>query len=95
MRDAFTAVVLLHHDLDAEARVLDAATTSPAFYVGALGSTRTHYQRSERMQKRGFSRQDIDRIKAPIGMLGPTRDATALALSVMADIAASRLPAYG
>lgn len=95
MMDAFTAVVLLHHDLDAEERILDAATASSAFYVGALGSTRTHHRRSERMQKRGFSRQDIDRIKAPIGIFGPTRDATALALSVVADIAASRLVAYG
>ncbi|MDP9837017.1 xanthine dehydrogenase accessory factor [Neorhizobium huautlense] len=95
MIDGFTAVVLLHHDLDAEERVLDAATASSAFYVGALGSARTHLQRSDRMQKRGFSRQDIDRIKAPIGIFGPTRDATALALSVMADIAASRLAAYG
>lgn len=95
MIDAFTAVVLLHHDLDAEERVLDAATVSSAFYVGALGSTRTHRQRSERMKARGFARQDIDRIKAPIGMFGPTRDATTLALSVVADIAASRLAAYG
>ncbi|WP_132278059.1 XdhC family protein [Neorhizobium sp. BT27B] len=95
MMDAFTAVVLLHHDLDAEERVLDVATASSAFYVGALGSTRTHRQRSERMQRRGFSRQDIDRIKAPIGMFGPTRDATTLALSVVADIAASRLATYG
>lgn len=95
MMDAFTAVVLLHHDLDSEERVLDAATASSAFYVGALGSTRTHHQRSERMQRRGFSRQDIDRIKAPIGIFGPTRDATALALSVVADIAASRLAVYG
>lgn len=95
MMDAFTAVVLLHHDLDAEERVLDAATVSSAFYVGALGSTRTHHQRSQRMKARGFSRQDIDRIKAPIGMFGPTRDATTLALSVVADIAASRLATYG
>nr|WP_235938068.1 XdhC family protein [Endobacterium cereale] len=93
--DAFTAVVLLHHDLDAEERLLDAAMVSSAFYVGALGSARTHHQRSERMQRRGFSRQDIDRIKAPIGIFGPTRDATALALSVVADIAASRLALYG
>lgn len=95
MMDAFTAVVLLHHDLDAEEHVLDAATASSVFYVGALGSTRTHYQRSQRMKARGFSRQDIDRIKAPIGMFGPTRDATTLALSVVADIAASRLAVFG
>ncbi|MCA2406798.1 XdhC family protein (plasmid) [Rhizobium leguminosarum bv. viciae 248] len=92
--DPFTAVVLLHHDLDAEAVILEAALHSPAFYIGALGSTRTHHRRVERLTAMGFRRDNIGRIKAPIGMFGPTRDATSLALSVLADIAAARLVAY-
>ncbi|EJC83364.1 xanthine and CO dehydrogenases maturation factor, XdhC/CoxF family [Rhizobium leguminosarum bv. trifolii WSM2297] len=92
--DRFTAVVLLHHDLDAEAAILQAALRSPAFYIGALGSTRTHRRRVERLTALAFGRDEIDRIKAPIGMFGPTRDATSLALSVLADIAAARLVAY-
>ncbi|MBY5812266.1 XdhC family protein [Rhizobium leguminosarum] len=92
--DPFTAVVLLHHDLDAEAAILETALHSPAFYIGALGSTRTHRRRVERLTALGFRRDDIGRIKAPIGMFGPTRDATSLALSVLADIAAARLVAY-
>lgn len=93
--DPFTAVALLHHDLDAEAALLECALRSPAFYVGALGSTRTHKKRVERLAARCFGPDDINRIKAPIGIFGPTRDATSLALSVLADIAASRLAAFG
>ncbi|MBY5752268.1 MULTISPECIES: XdhC family protein [Rhizobium] len=92
--DPYTAVVLLHHDLDAEAAVLETALHSPAFYIGALGSTRTHRRRVERLTALGFRRDDIGRIKAPIGMFGPTRDATSLALSVLADLAAARLVTY-
>ncbi|NKM43600.1 XdhC family protein [Rhizobium leguminosarum bv. viciae] len=92
--DPFTAAVLLHHDLDAECAILEAALHSPAFYIGALGSTRTHRRRVERLTAMAFGQDDIRRIKAPIGMFGPTRDATSLALSVLADIAAARLVAY-
>lgn len=89
--DAFTAIVLLHHDLDAEHPVLDAALRSPAFYIGALGSTRTHRRRVVGLIDIGWSKLDIDRIRAPIGMFGPARDARSLALSVLADVAACRL----
>jgi xanthine dehydrogenase accessory factor len=92
--DRFTAVVLLHHDLDAEESLLEAALRSRAFYIGALGSTRTHRRRTERLRKLGFDRGEIERIKAPIGLFGPTRDATSLGLSVLSDIAATRLAAY-
>ncbi|TAU44768.1 XdhC family protein (plasmid) [Rhizobium ruizarguesonis] len=92
--DPFTAVVLLHHELDAEAAILEIALASPGFYIGALGSTRTHRRRVERLRAMAFRRDDIARIKAPIGMFGPTRDATSLALSVLADVAAARLAAY-
>lgn len=93
--DAFTAVVLLHHDLDKETVVLNEALASPAFYIGALGSTRTHHQRLERLRSKGVPSECFDRIKAPIGIFGPTRDATSLAISVVADIAAARLAAFG
>ncbi|MBX4899414.1 MULTISPECIES: XdhC family protein [Rhizobium] len=92
--DRFTAVVLLHHDLDAEAAILEAALASPGFYIGALGSTRTHRRRIERVTALAFEQDEIDRIEAPIGIFGPTRDATSLALSILADVAAARLVAY-
>jgi xanthine dehydrogenase accessory factor len=92
--DDFTAVVLLHHDLDLEAIVLEAALRSPAFYIGALGSTRTHRRRVERLTASGHDQREVERIKAPIGLFGPTRDSSSLALSVLADVAAARLAAY-
>lgn len=92
--DASTAVVLMHHDLDAEKRVLEAALHSPAFYIGALGSTRTHACRTDRLRQAEWLNADINRIKAPIGIFGPARDSSSLALSVLADIAACRLIAH-
>ncbi|TBZ85601.1 hypothetical protein E0H61_06165 [Rhizobium leguminosarum bv. viciae] len=92
--DLHTAIVLLHHDLDQEKTILNAALQLPGFYIGALGSTRTHQKRVQHLKQRGYADSDIDRIKAPIGMFGPARDASSLALSVLADVAASRLKAF-
>lgn len=93
--DPHTAVVLLHHDLDAEERMLDAALSSPAFYIGALGSTRTHRKRVGRLSAAGWPDCQIERIRAPIGFFGPTRDSRSLAVSVLADICACHLAVYG
>ncbi len=92
--DPFSAVALLHHDLDAEMDILKAALTSKAFYVGALGSTRTHRRRIDRLRERGITQLAMDKIKAPIGIFGPTRDSNSLALSVLADVGAARLTFY-
>ncbi len=86
--DRFTAMVLLNHDLDAELPALEAALESPAFYIGALGSMRTHDRRRKHLLELGYGNDDIARIKAPIGIFGKARDAKSLALSVVADIAA-------
>jgi xanthine dehydrogenase accessory factor len=81
MVDDFTAVVLLHHDLDLEAAVIETALRSSAFYIGALGSTRTHRRRVERLTASGHDQRDVERIKAPIGLFGPTRDSSSLAIA--------------
>lgn len=88
--DADTAIALLFHDLDLELPFLKAALQKGPFYIGALGSRRTHERRREALHAHGYAKLDIDRIKAPIGMFGPARDANFLALSVLADIAAAR-----
>ncbi len=89
--DQFTAVILLFHDLDRELPVLLAAMRSTPFYIGALGSRRTHATRVEKLLAQGFSDEDIARIKAPIGIFAQARDARTLALSIVADVAAARL----
>lgn len=88
--DADTAIALLFHDLDQELPFLKIILLRNPFYIGALGSKRTHERRSAALRKSGYPNQDIDRIKAPIGMFGPARDGNALALSILADVAAAR-----
>ncbi len=89
--DADTAVAILFHDIDRELPLLDAALASPAFYIGALGSRRTHAKRCDALRRRGHDEAALARIKAPIGIFDKARDAHALALSVVADIAQARL----
>ena len=89
--DADTAVALLFHDIDRELPMLDAALAAPVFYIGALGSRRTHAKRCEALRARGHGDAALARIKAPIGIFDKARDSHALALSVVADIAAARL----
>ncbi|TLU65033.1 XdhC family protein [Enterobacter sp. MF024] len=89
--DADTAVILLWHDGHKELPVLEAALTAEPFYIGALGSRRTHQRRVEKLLELGWEEADIARIKAPIGIFPQARDANTLALSVVADVAAARL----
>jgi xanthine dehydrogenase accessory factor len=89
--DEFTAVILLYHDLQCELPVLLAALRSRPFYIGALGSRRTHATRVEKLVSLGFTEAEIARIKAPIGIFAQARDARSLALSIVADVAAARL----
>lgn len=89
--DAHTAVLLLWHDLNRELPVLQAALTARPFYIGALGSQRTHARRVQKLSELGWRDTDIARIKAPIGLFPKARDASSLALSVLADVAAARL----
>ncbi|MGQ3214369.1 MAG: XdhC family protein [Shinella sp.] len=89
--DRDTAVALLFHDVDRELQLLERALASRAFYIGALGSRRTHGTRCAALLQRGYSDVDLARIKAPIGIFDKARDARTLALSIVADIAQARL----
>jgi len=89
--DADTAVILLWHDLHRELPVLQAARDANPFYIGALGSQRTHSLRRQKLSELGWREEEIARIKAPIGIFPKARDARTLALSVLADVAAARL----
>jgi xanthine dehydrogenase accessory factor len=86
--DQWSAAVFLHHDLDREIEGLRSALKGPAFYIGALGSRKTHQKRVERLTSLGVSNDAIAKIKAPIGLFGPTRNSSALALSILSQIAA-------
>lgn len=86
--DARTAVVALSHDPKLDDPALTAALASPAFYVGALGSSRTHAARVERLVEAGVDRDAVARIHAPVGFDIGARSPGEIALSVMAQIVA-------
>ena len=66
--DRRTAVITLTHDPKLDDPALAVALRSTAFYIGALGSRRTHARRVERLREAGFNDKDIARIHAPIGL---------------------------
>lgn len=88
--DADTAAVFLQHDLERELPLLARALEGPAFYIGALGSARTHERRCAALRGLGFGEAALARIRAPVGLFPKARDARSLALSVVAEIAALR-----
>jgi len=58
----------------------------PAFYIGAMGSTRTHESRCATLFQMGVLQCQIDRIRGPIGLIPAQRDARLLAISILAEI---------
>lgn len=86
--DMRSAVVTLTHDPKIDDPALVAALGSDCFYIGALGSVRTHARRVERLQSAGFGAQDIARIHAPVGLDIGARTPAEIALSALAEITA-------
>ncbi len=84
--DPWSAVILMFHDHDWEVALLTQALASEAFYIGAMGSERTHKLRSEALTQAGVSASDITRVEGPIGLIPSMRDANLLALSTLAEI---------
>ena len=83
--DAQTAVVTLSHDPKLDDPALIAALRSNAFYIGALGSTRTHAKRVERLTAAGLG-DAIGRIRAPIGLDLGGRSPVEIAVAILAQV---------
>lgn len=84
--DPFTALVALTHDPKVDEPALVAGLAAGCFYVGALGSRRTHAKRVERLAAAGVPQADIARIHAPIGIdLGAASPAE-IAVAVLAEV---------
>ena len=88
--DARSAVVTLTHDPKLDDPALDVALRSPCFYIGALGSRRTHAKRVERLRELGHGDGAIARIHAPVGLDIAAVTAPEIALSVLAEVVAER-----
>lgn len=84
--DARTAIVTLTHDAKLDDPAIRAALASDCFYLGCLGSTRTHAKRVERLVAAGFTEAQIARIHAPVGLDIGAKSPAEIALSVMAQI---------
>ncbi|MGH6833253.1 MAG: XdhC family protein [Methyloceanibacter sp.] len=86
--DGRTALIALTHDPKIDDPALILALASDAFYVGALGSKKTHAKRLERLAPKGVARADLDRIHAPIGLDIGAQGAPEIAVSIIAEITA-------
>lgn len=84
--DARTAVVTLTHDPKLDDPALKAALGSPCFYIGALGSRKTHGARLERLKAAGFDDQTLSRIHGPVGLSIGAKSPAEIAVSIMAQI---------
>ncbi|KKL12294.1 hypothetical protein LCGC14_2537200 [marine sediment metagenome] len=84
--DTRTAIVTLTHDPKLDDPALLVGLRSDAFYIGALGSTRTHAKRVTRLHEAGFDDDAIARIHAPVGLDIGARSPAEIAISVMAEI---------
>ena len=84
--DARTAVVTLTHDPKLDDPALIAALASPAFYIGCLGSSRTHAKRLDRLRAAGVSDAQIARLRAPVGLDIGAKSPAEIAVSIMAQI---------
>lgn len=84
--DAYTAVAAVTHDPKIDDLPLTAALEAGCFYVGALGSRKTHARRVERLTAAGLSEPEIGRIRAPIGLAIGAASPAEIAVSVLAEV---------
>src|SRR6266851_2749091 len=91
--DHYTAFVAVTHDPKIDDPALKHAFERDCFYIGALGSRKTHAKRGERLKAQGADDADIARIRAPIGLPIGAVSPSEIAVAIMAEITAQlRLP---
>lgn len=81
-----SALVVLAHDAKLDDSALAHALPSPAFYIGALGSTRTHSRRLARLAAQGFSQSQLARIHGPVGLAIGARSPSEIAIAILAEL---------
>jgi xanthine dehydrogenase accessory factor len=88
--DARTAIVTLTHDPKLDDPALQRALASPAFYIGALGSRKTHASRLDRLRAEGFDEAAMARIHGPAGLNIGALTQSEIAVSILAQMTAAR-----
>ncbi|CAO5185408.1 xanthine dehydrogenase accessory factor [Frankia sp. AiPs1] len=88
--DARTAICVLTHDPKFDLPLLQVALRTPAGYVGAMGSRRTHADRLDRLRANGMTEAELARLHAPIGLDLGAHTPQETAVSIAAEIIASR-----
>jgi xanthine dehydrogenase accessory factor len=86
--DRRTAIVTLTHDPKIDDPALQAALRSEAFYIGSLGSRRTHAKRCDRLAGAGFAADQIARIHGPVGLAIGALTPAEIAISILAEVTA-------
>jgi xanthine dehydrogenase accessory factor len=84
--DRWTAVVLLFHDHEWEAPILEWALSTPAFHIGAQGGFEARRARIERLAQDGVAPEQLGRIRSPVGVIARSREPGVLAISALAEI---------
>ena len=84
--DTSTAIVMLTHDPKIDDPAIKAALKSPAFFIGVLGSRKTHQKRIKRLVNDGMDRRDLDRLHAPVGLDIGGKSPQEIALSILSEI---------
>ena len=84
--DHWTAFAALTHDPKIDEPALEAALKANCFYIGALGSKKTHAKRAERLRARGIAEDAIARIHAPIGLTIGAASPAEIAIAILAEI---------
>ena len=87
--DARTAVITLTHDPKLDDPALGIAIRSGAFYIGALGSSRTHAKRKGRLIEAGYTEAEFARIKGPVGLDIGAKSPAEIAVSILAQVTQS------
>ncbi|MEM8836948.1 MAG: XdhC family protein [Pseudomonadota bacterium] len=88
--DPFTALAALTHDPKIDDLPLSEGLKAGCFYVGALGSRKTHGKRVDRLKERGHAEAEINRINAPIGLDIGASSPAEIAIAVLAEVIAAR-----
>ena len=87
--EARSAVVTLTHDPKLDDPALAAALASDAFYIGCLGSRRTHAKRLDRLSAAGFDAASLARLRGPVGLDIGASSAAEIAISILAQMTQS------